>query len=134
MVLNKKVLEYISIAYLYIPITLFLFGWIKWWIALICSIILGYCIINMAMSFSEKESKEPIRIKIGILIIAIVFFLFIGYFAGWGRWVAQAFDWFKHNAILKDLTIKSWPVYYKNGSDKSMLTYYIAQYLVPATL
>lgn len=59
--------------------------------------------------------------------------LFIGYSAGWGRWVNQAYDWYKHNAILEDLTVKSWPVYYKNGSEKSMLAYYIAQYLVPST-
>ena len=49
MFLNKKILVYLSIAYLYIPITLFLFGWIKWWIALICSLTLEYCVVKMCI-------------------------------------------------------------------------------------
>lgn len=134
MILNKKVLVSLSIAYLYIPIILFLFGWTKVWIAVICILALGYCICKMQASYrrENKDFNEPIKLKISVLIIAIVFFLLIGYFAGWGGWVNQTYDWFKHNAVLQDLTVKNWPVYYKNGSEHSMLTYYIAQYLVPA--
>lgn len=134
MILNKKVLVSLSIAYLYIPIVLFLFGWTKLWIAIPCILALGYCVCKMLASYGKrnKNFNEPIRLRIFVLIIAIAFFLFIGYFAGLGRWVNQSYDWFKHNAILKDLTVKSWPIYYQNGSEHSMLTYYIAQYLVPA--
>ena len=51
---------------------------------------------------------------------------------GFGGFAPQKSDWGKHNAILNDLVTRSWPVYYKNDNEISMLVYYLAQYLVPA--
>lgn len=129
--LNKKILINLSIAYLYIPIALFLFSWTKLWIALVCIITVGYCVFKMSKSFCAGEN-EVVQIKILTFLISIFFLLAIGYFAGWGGWCSQAGDWEKHNAVMRDLTKCNWPVYYSNGSENSMLTYYIAQYLVPA--
>lgn len=51
----------------------------------------------------------------------------------WKWWFfSQCSDWDNHNAVLGDLTVLDWPVYYSNSSDDSMLTYYIGQYIVPA--
>ncbi|MBQ3414546.1 MAG: hypothetical protein IJH39_04195 [Clostridia bacterium] len=50
---------------------------------------------------------------------------------GWTGIFKQPADWYKHNCILSDLTNKSWPVYYKNNGENSMLTYYIGQYILP---
>lgn len=66
-----------------------------------------------------------------MLLLVGVFFIWIGYYAGYGRFVDQAGDWNKHNAVLADLVNKPWPVYYSNGDEHSMLTYYIGQYIVP---
>ena len=44
----------------------------------------------------------------------------------------QSGDWCKHNAVLRDLIQKGWPVLYDNHGEHSMLTYYLGQYMVPA--
>lgn len=44
----------------------------------------------------------------------------------------QSADWSKHNAVLRDLIEKEWPVLYHNEDESSLLTYYLGQYLVPA--
>ena len=69
-----------------------------------------------------------------MLGLALLYFICIGYFAGYGRFVDQAADWDKHNAVLSDLVSRPWPVYYGNGGEHSMLTYYIAQYIVPGVI
>ncbi|MBQ9895637.1 MAG: hypothetical protein IJM38_09680 [Ruminococcus sp.] len=129
--LNKKTLYLIDLIYIAVPILLFLFGWTKWYIAICCSAVLIGCYWRMYRSFTE-EKEESIAVK-PIVFIGVVFVLMLfGYAFGWGRWTAQPYDWEKHNTLLSDLTKRSWPVYYTNGSEHSMLTYYIAQYLVPA--
>lgn len=49
------------------------------------------------------------------------------------NFMPQAFDYEKHNAVLQDLVRYNWPVIYETH-DKAMLTYYIGQYLLPATI
>jgi len=132
MKLEKKALIIFSIFYLYIPIILFLFGWTKIWVAIIGCITIGYTTFCMYNDFIKCQDNEVIEIKWQTLISVLLLLLIIGYFAGWGRWVNQAGDWAKHNTIIADLVERSWPVYYENDIEHSMLTYYIAQYLFPA--
>lgn len=46
----------------------------------------------------------------------------------------QSSDWPKHNAVLRDLMVRTWPVIYHNHDMVSMLTYYLGQYIVPAAV
>lgn len=119
-------------AYIYIPIVLFLFGWTKIYIAILCCMVFGYSLKVLFNDFMNKSSDKNIQINGRVLVFVILFFLIIGYYAGWGNFVTQTDDWYKHNAVLSDLVERPWPVYYVNGEEHSMLTYYIAQYLVPA--
>lgn len=135
----KKHLLYVSMAYIYIPIIIFLFGWTKLPIAIICTSAVTYGLICLLKDYNTQGDSigQELRISPWILTISILFLIIVGYYAGWGRFVSQAGDWFKHNAVLSDLINKSWPVYYVNETwegmeEHSMLTYYIAQYLVPA--
>lgn len=138
-VIRKRSLVYGSMAYIYKPIIIFIFGWTKLPIAIICTAAAVYGVICLLKDYNVRGDYkgQELRISPWILIISILFLLVVGYYAGWGRFVSQAGDWFKHNAVLSDLLNKSWPVYYLNGvggsmEEHSMLTYYIAQYLVPA--
>jgi hypothetical protein len=139
LIVSKKQLICFSMAYIYIPIIVFLLGWTRLPIALICIAAVTYGVKHVLRDYiADSNSKgQELRISPWILITSILFFLIVGYYAGWGRFVAQSSDWFKHNAVLSDLVNRPWPVYYLNeigdGIDEhSMLTYYIAQYLVPA--
>lgn len=138
-VVKKKHLLNASMAYIYIPIIIFLFGWTKLPIAIICAAAAVYGIRCLLKDYNSQGSSkgQELRISPWILGTSVLLLLAVGYYAGWGRFVSQAGDWFKHNAVLSDLLNRSWPVYYTNEfwegiEERSMLTYYIAQYLVPA--
>lgn len=133
---EKKTVVLLSFLYIYIPIFLFLFGWINTYIAIVCSaIILAVTKKCYKRVFKDSnEKKEFVTLEAICLLIVIIFFFAIGYYAGYGRFVLQAGDWYKHNAVLNDLVSREWPVIYKNESEESMLTYYIGQYLVPACI
>lgn len=133
MKIKKAYLTMFSLGYIYIPIVIFLAGWLKLWYAIICAgVLFGVAYRFLGKYLLKKEYDSYVHVEWEIVVIAVLLFLWIGYYAGWGRWVAQSGDWNKHNAILYDLVNSSWPVYYKNGDEHSMLVYYIAQYIVPA--
>jgi len=131
MKIKYKYLLLFSVIYIYIPIVIFLLGWTKLYIALPCLLALTFCAYRVIRSVRKSECLQ-LEIDAGVFAVSIIFFTWIGYICGWGRFVDQVDDWGKHNAILADLVQKSWPVYYHNGDESSMLSYYIAQYLLPA--
>lgn len=136
---TKKHLLYVSMVYIYIPVIIFLFGWTKLPIAITCTAATVFGLIRLLRDYNIHgiSKEQDLEISPWIFIISVLFLFMVGYYAGWGRFVSQAGDWFKHNAVLSDLVSRSWPVYYVNEiwgdrQEHSMLTYYIAQYLVPA--
>ena len=130
MYIHSEKIKLISLLYLYIPLFLFAFGWTKPVIALLCTAAAGYYLYQVIKNI--KQSQQGVHVSVPVFILALLLFMWIGYYAGWGRWVAQTGDWAKHNAVLFDLVNRSWPVYYQNDTEHSMLVYYVAQYLVPA--
>jgi len=138
--INRKFLLVISLVYIYLPIAIFLVGWTRPYVAMACLSVLFICAVRCCrqakreLVLTNKESDNGIRISLGMLELALFFFICIGYYAGYGRFTDQAGDWAKHNAVLADLVNKQWPVYYENGDEHSMLTYYIAQYIVPGVI
>lgn len=129
--LSYKCLLIISILYIYIPVFIFVLGWTKLLVSIPFSLITAYIAYRIYKNLL-KNKCEYININIFVLIFVTILFLIVGYFSGWGRWVNQTSDWYKHNAILEDLINKDWPVYYTNGNEHSMLSYYILQYILPS--
>ena len=127
----KGKLNMLEVVYVLLPLVLFLVGWTKWYIAIGCIVVVAVCYKKVFRSFAQND--ETIDVSSFVLVVGCLLLLFVGYSCGWGRWVKQPkVDYEKHNAILADLTSKSWPVYYNNKNEHAMLTYYIGQYLVPA--
>ena len=133
--LNKKCLLVLSLIYIYLPIVIFFVTWTKPVIALLCLEILLTCLLLHEKNARTKEVlrnvDDDVQINVFMLFLVAVFLIWVGYYAGYGRFVDQVSDWNKHNAVLADLVNKPWPVYYSNGDEHSMLTYYIAGYIVP---
>ncbi len=141
--IDLKIVSRISLGYIYIPIILFLFGWTKIWIALLCTAAIGFTGYRLFFRKGKDQDRmkddlpllgEEIRISTGVVVASVAMILVFLYYSGVGRFVWQSYDWYKHNAILSDLTSRSWPVYYHNNGDTSMLTYYLAQYLLPGLI
>ena len=132
--IKTKTLYLCELIYIILPIIIFLFGWTKWYIAVICCLAGAFCYKRMFSDNSLKKQDHNIKIIPIIFIVCCLVLIFVGYLCGWGRWVIQTNDYEKHNAILADLTNRSWPVYYHNGNEHSMLTYYIGQYILPSII
>ncbi len=130
--IKAKTLYLYELIYITLPVIIFLFGWTRWYIAIICCLSGIFCYKRMFLDHSLKKQNNNINVIPIILVIGCILLFFIGYLCSWGRWVFQETDYEKHNAILADLTNRSWPVYYHNGNESSMLTYYIGQYILPS--
>ena len=124
-----------SLIYIYIPIFIFVIGWIKPIFSIPTILILSFCLYKYYNYKKIKlKEEEPIYISFKYLFIIFIFLLIFGTILGWTGIFKQAGDWDKHNGVLLDLTNRSWPVYYLNNGEASMLTYYIGQYLFPSLI
>ena len=129
---RSKRLFIITLAYIYIPVFVFLLGFTAVWVWLLTLPTVGFFSYKMYKDYADNKGVDVIIkwpsfavVTFAIAIVCIVL--------GYGGIFPQASDWFKHNAILHDLINKSWPVYYTEA-EESMLTYYLGQYLVPALI
>jgi hypothetical protein len=128
----------LSLLYLLLPYVIFFFGWLKWYFALLCVgltlLPLSYCIreIDQIAGKDDAQSESPeLRLRhIFLLLLVSIVLLDISGIGGYG---SQDQDWLKHNAVLKDLIEKPWPVAYEYRGEILPIVYYIAFYL-PAAL
>jgi hypothetical protein len=128
----------ISLFYLAIPYFIFIVGWLKWYLALFSMILiilsLYVCIKRTKNTNGEGLDKSNQLFFDGknLLLIVIIGILILG-ISGVGGYGYQDTDWLKHNAILKDLIEKPWPVIYQIDGVNLPLVFNIAFYL-PAAL
>ena len=157
MKIKGKAVKTLSLLYMYIPVLIFMWGYTRWYYALVTTLILIPCLVcyikeKSLIQTKRKKASLPcdeeydIDAYIGedidcddivlspiVLIIAVILITLVCIVVGIGGVFPQAGDWYKHNAVLRDLTKSTWPVYY-DRYDRCMLTYYIGQYLVPAII
>lgn len=148
--LNGKVLKLTALLYMYIPVMIFMAGYTKWYYALVAGAVIIVCVYAYVAdrniigrkntdvmydidAFMDEEEVEDIKLHPVALLTAVVLITSVCILVGIGGLFPQAGDWYKHNAVLRDLTNSSWPVYYDRYDD-CMLTYYLGQYLVPAVI
>jgi hypothetical protein len=128
----------ISLFYLAIPYLIFVVGWLKWYLALFYFLLiilsLFVCIRQTECTYKNGlEELSHIYFDGKILLIMVIMGTLLLGISGIGGFGYQDTDWLKHNAILKDLIEKPWPVIYQLDGVKLPLVYYIAFYL-PAAL
>lgn len=125
-----------GITYIYIPVLIFVFTWVKLSIAVPACFLMAtaFGLFVRQLKEEKKKNQDVITVNFFMLVFAVLCLFWIGFISGWSGYGHQTEDWPKHNAIIHDLSEKDWPVIYENGNDVSMLTYYIGQYIVPAFL
>lgn len=125
----------LAVAYVYSAPLVFLLGWTRIYVSLPIIVCVGFATRDMLDVWKQSGRHAPsIRISPLTFIVICVVLFFVAYLVGWGGLAPQSNDWPKHNAILHDLINCPWPVTFSNGDETSMLTYYIGQYLVPASI
>ncbi len=119
----------LSLAYLYLPLVLFVAGWLRPPLAA------GICLLLLA-AFRSLRGRLAERETIGRRTVAMAAALAIGWtaFSGAGGFGHRSTDAPKHEAVLKGLVMESWPVVYEMTApglegDRHALVYYIAYYL-----
>lgn len=118
-----------SYFYLYLPLLIFALNWFNIWFAILFAGVLVFGFIRLLAhnksitAFANRDLKKVVSFT---ALVALIWILPSG-MAGLGY---QNYDFEKHNAVLKDLIQKPWPVIY---GDNIYLIYYMAFYL-PAAL
>ena len=147
---NSRLLLIITLAYIYIPIGIFLVGFTRLPICLITLGVCGYALYKMYKDYAlcqsgrqfevpvdgkqtEVHCTQELKISIPVLICCIVLIVAVCLGLGFGGVFYQPGDWCKHNAVLRDLVEREWPVTYSKYENCS-LTYYLGQYLLPALI
>lgn len=118
--------------YLYIPIVLFLFTWIRPVLAYMACGILLFCSITVLLHRKVVSTTIYKRKNLIWLFLLLILMLLWCIMSGQGALVTQAVDWEKHNALLSDLINHDWPVRYFYERKKGTLVYYVGAYLLPA--
>src|ERR1700730_15635889 len=127
----------LTFLYLTAPVAIFIAGWVWWPFA----VILGICFVAASWSLTRESADDGRRQQsddhatIHWFRLAVICLpgLLLTLLAGAGGWGIQAGDWLKHNAVLKDLIERPWPVVYQTEQDPVGLIYFLAYYL-PAAL
>ncbi|MBI1816867.1 MAG: hypothetical protein HYR72_17955 [Deltaproteobacteria bacterium] len=131
----RRVVGLTSIAYIALPVALWMLGWLAPLFALIgiAALCTGTGLLASQIAASARRDKDGRRIsRWEIAAVSIVVCIVIG-LTGAGGFGVQTDDWLKHNAILSDLINQPWPVAYRTSAGPIALVYYVAYYL-PAAL
>ena len=116
-------LTQITLAYLALPLLIFLLGWLKLIYALPLATLLILLLVGIGRNGGETNPDEK-----SLIICGAVALLWTAA-SGAGGFTFQTWDWYKHNAMLKALLSSDWPVLL--GLDKSLV--YTFGYYLPAT-
>lgn len=128
-----------SLIFLALPAIIFFCGWLKAPFALICSsaAILPILLQIRAARRSpagRTHGATPIPFSPLTILLAVALGVFLVAISGIGGYGMQDIDWEKHNALLKDLSERPWPVAYQIDNRAVPIVYYIAYYLPAALL
>lgn len=131
------VLHRLAVAYLVLPLVVWLLGWFHWWLGIpvAAALVAG---LWRTMSGSWRISVRPATLVLLLMAIAWVMLTAAG-----GFFDVRNPDWIKHRSVLTDLALRDWPVRLPdpltaflsgNGHAEpdALLRYYLGWYVVPA--
>lgn len=133
MTVKIKVWRIQAIAYflLLLPVSFFIIGWIRPWIAIPATALLLAAWV-LILLHARKTQTAVYEIKIRSIVLICVILLLWCYLAGLGGFFYQSSDHNYRNAIFRDLVSFRWPVVYEKTGES--LVYYIGFWLVPASI
>lgn len=123
----------VLIAYLLflVPIAVFLFGWVRWYYAIISTVLLagGLVWIYRSDYLGDKGVLVAKTKHLVLIAVAFGFFTLMSGTCGIGVMMPDA-PW--RTAIMRDLVCYSWPVVYDQTG--FALAYYVGIWMVPALI
>jgi hypothetical protein len=123
-----------TLIYLGLPVTLFIGGWMRPWIAGVLFAAAGAAVALHVLRRSPTEpgpSDRSLAIwTFGAVILVALCWVAVSGVGGFGT---QSWDSQFHQSVLRDLTIKPWPVAYEAEGRTIAMVYSLQSYL-PAAL
>ena len=104
-----KILIFMSISFIVVPIIIFLWGWTKLFIAILGTIILSILVVGIYGSV-KKEFLISIKVNRKFWIISILVISIWCLFSGIGGFSFQTYDFIARNPFFHDLCYSNWPV------------------------
>jgi hypothetical protein len=120
-----------TVLYLTIPILMFFWGWLHWYLAVPVNVLLLIGLVVFLKNIpAGTDSKLPSTTEGAIAVLVVLAYLLI---TGHGTLLGGAgYDTPWRNAIYQDLIHFSWPIIYEQSH--SALVYYLAFWMVPAAI
>ena len=134
MKIDIVVLRRMGIIYLFLPVLIFLMGWLRIELSVPCVLL---TLVALYRGWREDSSGEVLpvagfdgtvlRLHVwGLLLMTCVVIVWCA-ICGQGGLVVQKFDWCARNALFRDLITHRWPVMYPQTD--GMLSYYVGHWL-----
>jgi hypothetical protein len=121
-----------AIAYLTVPMVIFLVGWFEWWVALPLVLGVAFALRPLVAALPARDVRLPLT---GLQIaVAIVVGCGWTLFGGAGHLLFANADWFVRDAVLHDLVVSPWPVGYGLLDGKESLLRAPVAFYLPAAL
>lgn len=131
----RQLLIVLSMVYLLLPNLIFLFGWVKPYLAVPCSLLLIYAVVKVCRcreSATEVAHTQPFTKRDWVLYPLMLLGIFLlTELIGFHAQVRQDPDFPYRNAIYATLVCQDWPIFSERGE---YFIYYHAFWLPPALL
>jgi hypothetical protein len=125
-------LDRAAIAYVVLPLVIFLAGWLEWWAALPLIACTGHALKPLIDQGPVAGSRRPVTgLQIGTAVAVGCAWTLFG---GTDHLVFANADWHIRDAVLRDLVSSSWPVGYGLLEGKETLLRASLGYFLPAAM
>lgn len=107
-----KIMQVSAYAWLLIPIVIFFAGFLKWYVAAACLLLLGVSVYFLGKdkeNFRPSEGMKYSGRTVAVIVLGVVAWVMLSGIGGFGY---QNWDLNFRNAIVHDLIDFDWPVYY----------------------
>ncbi len=119
------------IAYLAVPLVIFLAGWFQAWAAVPLLVCVAYALKPLAAGLPGAPARPVTRGQLSVALVVACAWTVCG---GIGHWVFANADWHVRDAVLHDLVAGQWPVGYGLVGGKESLLRAPLGYYLPAAL
>jgi hypothetical protein len=125
-------LDRVAIAYLVVPLVIFVLGWLELWAALPLAAGIAYALKPLF----ARHAAQRVRLPVTRLQLALAASVAIGWtvFGGAGHLLFANPDWHIRDAVLHDLVTSPWPVGYGVLDGKESLLRAPVAYYLPAAI
>jgi hypothetical protein len=127
-----EVLDAMTVAFLALPLGIFLIGWLEFWAALPLVAALMYALRPLRTASRAWRFRR--RLSGWQVALAIAAGCAWTFFGGTGHWVFANSDWHIRDAVLHDLVTGAWPVGYGTRDGVPTLLRAPIGYYLPAAL